>query len=214
MSFHNTILILSTTDTLFFSLCSSPPYFDQPILHYFVATNYWRVVSSLSLCRRDTGLHKPAVTRTYMQSWEAQHKWLLHEQGKKYCKLGKKHDKVNVFTAGTSNSRMTTLTRHVQSKCHQAAILECHGQAAMKSTLQSVTSKNEAAVLKALQTVSFLVKSDKTNNKYQEILEWLEFINGVGGTCQLEWWKQCNVHITPYLRSPSRLQTVHSSQSL
>ena len=90
-----------------------------------------------------------------------------------YCKICKKHDKVKVFTAGTSNYRTTTLTRHVQSKCHKAAILECQGQAAMKSTLESVTSKKQAAVLKALQTVSFLVKYDISNNKYQEILEWL-----------------------------------------
>ena len=46
----------------------------------------------------------------------------------------------------------------------------------MKSTLESVSSKKEAAVLKALQTVYFLVKSDISNNKYQEILEWLEFM--------------------------------------
>jgi hypothetical protein len=55
--------------------------------------------------------------------------------------------------------------------------MENKGKSDMQRTLASALSKKEEAVLKAMQTVYFQAKTDVANNKYQDTLEWLEFMS-------------------------------------
>lgn len=121
---------------------------------------------------------KESKTRAYVRSWENSHKWLLYKPDKNlmFCSLCLNHGKVNSFTTGTNNFKTTTIERHVQSRLHQNAVQEKKGKQDMKKTLTAAQSSKEQSVIKALQTVYYMAKTDIANNKYQETLEWLAFM--------------------------------------
>lgn len=91
-----------------------------------------------------------------------------------FCTICLSHSKVNTFTNGTNNYKTTTLDRHAKSKAHQTALLDKKTNHDMEKTIAAALSQKEQAVVKAMQTVYFMAKTDTANNKYQETLEWLE----------------------------------------
>jgi len=93
-----------------------------------------------------------------------------------YCTICQSHGKVNTFTKGTNNYKTTTLDRHAKSKVHQAALLDKKTQHDMVKTIATALSQKEQSVIKALQTVYYMAKTDVANHKYQETLEWLEYM--------------------------------------
>ena len=122
--------------------------------------------------------HQQRRAYQYRSSWESTHRWLSHDKEKNlmYCAICQSHGKVNTFTKGTNNYKTTTLDRHATSKVHQAALLDKKTQHDMVKSIATALSQKEQLVIKALQTVYYMAKTDVANHKYHETLEWLEYM--------------------------------------
>ena len=105
---------------------------------------------------------KVEAKRSFQSSWLRDFSWLRFDKEKSQmtCELCLKHKKANALTEGTSNFRTSTLTRHAESKDHQASVLGENMQSDFAKAVEKVMSEKDKAISVALNAVYFPLATD------------------------------------------------------
>ena len=95
-----------------------------------------------------------------------------------FCKTCREMRKKNAFTSRFSckNFRTSTLTRHAQSGDHKSANQEAVMRRDFATATQRVLSKNEEAVLCALEAIYWLAKEKIASSKFPSLLALLQML--------------------------------------
>lgn len=110
------------------------------------------------------------VKREFRKEWLEQHFWLSYENNKMTCSVCTSEGKDNPFTSGCMNFRSSTLTRHIASNQHKAALESQSLRNNMCRQSQSlILAKNEAAVC-AMRSVYWLAKEQLPTSKHKSLL--------------------------------------------
>ena len=118
---------------------------------------------------------KVEAKRSFQSSWLRDFSWLRFDREKSQmtCELCLKHKKANALTEGTSNFRTSTLTRHAESKDHQASVLGENMQSDFAKAVEKVMSEKDKAISVALKAVYFLASEGLPMHKYEHLTSFL-----------------------------------------
>jgi len=118
---------------------------------------------------------KKRKIRSFRQSWLTQFNWLTYDDGKNamFCSLCIKHKKNNAFTSqmGCTDFQHSSLTRHVQGKCHELAVIASKQQLVFKKAVTNAHSKTSDGLIAQLKTVMYLVQQGLALDKFTSLLE-------------------------------------------
>ena len=92
------------------------------------------------------------------------------------CKVCREFKKNSLMVSGCTNFHKSTLTRHLESTEHKQATQEKLLRHNFQQSYEQALTTNNEAILTAMKTVYFLVKTLTPTSQYSEHIEFLKFL--------------------------------------
>lgn len=116
------------------------------------------------------------AAKSFCQSWLQEFKWLEYAEGQMKCKVCREAKKSSPMVSGCTNFRKSTLTRHLESTEHKQATQEKLLRRNFQQSYEQALTTNDEAILTAMKTVYFMVKTLTPTSQYSEHIEFLKFL--------------------------------------
>ena len=136
-----------------------------------------QVASEACASTSESTLKEP-LKRHFQTTWLSLYPWLRYdsEQGKMFCDLCKRHNKLNTLGVGTDNFRTSTLTRHVDTKDHELLVSAPESAANMKKAQKTALTKREEAVVAAFKGMFWLCQENLPLAKFRSLMQLLSHL--------------------------------------
>ena len=112
---------------------------------------------------------KKKIKRYFQDEWKTKYTWLTYKDNLMFCDQCIKYKKKNAMCSGVDNFRTSTLVSHAESREHRDSVIaDCSAQN-MATLLTKRVSKDDEALIAALQSVYYMVQHDISTNQYSDL---------------------------------------------